>query len=136
MNVEGAEVHGLSVSKKPSPKIDRDLREGKYLCTFTLRRKIRVEWDLTSCYSDQGKICFLWKIKKRTKLLQFIKFWKQGLKTRMSQICISLSFVSSKRTSTSYKNPVRQVGVVWSLPYLVQEVTWLTFVIHWVGSAG
>ncbi|KAK1344041.1 hypothetical protein QTO34_014600 [Cnephaeus nilssonii] len=28
VNVEGAEVHGLSVGKKPSPKIDRDLREG------------------------------------------------------------------------------------------------------------
>ncbi|XP_059543358.1 prolyl 3-hydroxylase 2 isoform X1 [Myotis daubentonii] len=28
VNVEGAEVHGLSAGKKPSPKIDRDLREG------------------------------------------------------------------------------------------------------------
>ncbi|XP_022425327.1 prolyl 3-hydroxylase 2 isoform X1 [Delphinapterus leucas] len=28
VNVEGAEVHGLSAQKKSSPKIDRDLREG------------------------------------------------------------------------------------------------------------
>ncbi|XP_032731532.1 prolyl 3-hydroxylase 2 [Lontra canadensis] len=28
VNVEGAEVHGLSMGKKSSPKIDRDLREG------------------------------------------------------------------------------------------------------------
>ncbi|XP_050015981.1 prolyl 3-hydroxylase 2 [Alexandromys fortis] len=28
VNVEGAEVHGLSMGKKPPPKIDRDLREG------------------------------------------------------------------------------------------------------------
>lgn len=66
--MEGAEVHGLSVGKKTSPKIDRDLREGKYLCTLTLRRKVRVEWELTSCYSDQGKTCFLWG-EKKTKLL-------------------------------------------------------------------
>lgn len=35
--MEGAEVHGLSMGKKSSPKIDRDLREGEDLCTFTLR---------------------------------------------------------------------------------------------------
>lgn len=34
--MEGAEVHGLSMGKKSSPKIERDLREGKYLCMFTL----------------------------------------------------------------------------------------------------
>lgn len=36
--MEGAEVHGLSMGKK-SPKIDRDLREGKYLCTSAYRRE-------------------------------------------------------------------------------------------------
>lgn len=41
VNVEGAEVHGLSMGKKSSPKIDRDLREGKYLCTFTYSRRER-----------------------------------------------------------------------------------------------
>lgn len=36
VNMEGAEIHGLSVGKKSSPKIDRDLREGKYLYTLLL----------------------------------------------------------------------------------------------------
>ena len=49
VNVEGAEVHGLSMGKKSSPKIDGDLREGKYLCTFTYRRE-RKRWELASCY--------------------------------------------------------------------------------------
>lgn len=34
VNVEGAEVHGLSLGKKSPPKIGRDLREGKYLQGF------------------------------------------------------------------------------------------------------
>lgn len=32
--MEGAEVHGLSMGKKSSPKIDRDLREGTYIQAF------------------------------------------------------------------------------------------------------
>lgn len=42
VNVEGAEVHGLSMGKKSSLKIDRDLREGKYPCTFTVRSRVRI----------------------------------------------------------------------------------------------
>ena len=34
VNVEGAEVHGLSMGKKSPPKIDRDLREGTYKQAF------------------------------------------------------------------------------------------------------
>lgn len=34
VNVEGAEVHGLSMGKKSPPKIDRDLREGMYIQVF------------------------------------------------------------------------------------------------------
>lgn len=58
VNAEGAEVHGLPAQKKSSPKIDRDLREGKYCCTFTLRRRGRGGWDLASSYPDQGRTHF------------------------------------------------------------------------------
>lgn len=34
VNVERAEVYGLSMGKKSPPKIDRDLREGTYKQAF------------------------------------------------------------------------------------------------------
>lgn len=35
VNMDGTEIHGLSMGKKSPPKIGRDLREGKPLQAFT-----------------------------------------------------------------------------------------------------
>lgn len=51
VNVEGVEVYGLLMGKKLF-KIDRDLREGKYLCFFIVRRTGRRGWDLIWVYLD------------------------------------------------------------------------------------
>lgn len=71
--MEGPEVHGLSVGKKSSPKIDRDLREGKYLCSSTYRKERRRR-DLASYYFSERRSHFLWKIQNLTRLLHFMTF--------------------------------------------------------------